>query len=78
MYPSRDARREHGGPGVGARPKPRSQSVMRAGPVRQLQEKVIGGPNCYNCSGLCCALPRAFIEEAFALGATDLSPKVSL
>ena len=26
VYPARDARREFGGPGLGARPKPRSQS----------------------------------------------------
>ena len=77
-YPSRDARRKYGGPGLGAEPKPRGQSQVRAKPPRQMNEAKIGGPDCSICTGVCCTMARAFVEEAFGLGVTNLSPKVSL
>ena len=76
-YPSRDARAKHGGPGFGAKPKPRGQPKGRAQPIRQRHEVKIGGPDCTLCTGLCCGVSRALVEEAFSLGVTTLSPKVS-
>ena len=77
-YPSRDCRSEYGGPGLGAKPKPRGQPQVRAKPPRQAAEAKIGGPDCLICTGICCTMARAFVEEAFGLGVTNLSPKVSL
>ena len=76
-YPSRDARVEYGGPGLGAKPKPRGQPKARAQPIRQPSEVKLGGPDCTLCTGLCCGVARTFVEEAFGLGVTHLSPKVS-
>ena len=53
-YPSRDARAEHGGPGFGAKPKPRGQPKARAQPIRQPNKVKLGGPDCTLCTGLCC------------------------
>ena len=75
-YPSRDARAEHGGPGFGAKPKPRGQPKARAQPIRQPNKVKLGGPDCTLCTGLCCGVARALVEEAFRLGVTTLSPKV--
>ena len=69
-FPARDVRRQYGGPGLGAKPKPRSQSQVRA--------KKYGGPDCSICTGICCTVARAFIEEGYGLGVSKLSPKVSL
>ena len=77
VYPARDARWQYGGPGVGAKPRPRAQSQVRAQPPREVKEAKIGGPDCSICTGVCCTVARAFVEEVFALGATNLSPKVS-
>ena len=76
-YPARDARAEHGGPGFGAKPKPRGQPKARAQPIRQQNKVKLGGPDCTLCTGLCCGVARALMEEAFGLGANTLSPKVS-
>ena len=43
-----------------------------------MNEAKIGGPDCSICTGVCCTMARTFVEEAFGLGVTNLSPKVSL
>ena len=35
-------------------------------------------PDCRNCADLCCGLSRALVTEAFELGVTSMSRKVSL
>ena len=75
-YPVRDVRRQYGGPGLGAKPKPRSKSQVRAKPLQHTKGKV-GGPNCTICCGVCCTVARAFLEEGYGLGVSKLSPKVS-
>ena len=75
-YPSRDCRSEYSGPGLGAKPKPRGQPKGRAKPIRQPSNIKLGGPDCTLCMGICCGVARAFVEEAFGLGVTHLSPKV--
>ena len=77
-FPARDVRRQYGGPGLGAKPKPRSQSQVRAKPPQQVSEVKIGGPDCSICCGVCCTVARAFVEEGYGLGVSKLSPKVSL
>ena len=57
VYPARDARWQYGGPGLGTKPKPRSQSQARAVAPREVTKvKKIGGPDCFNCKGLCCTM----------------------
>ena len=77
-FPARDARSQYGGPGLGAKPKPRSQSQVRAKPLQQTTKGKMGGPDCTICCGVCCTVARAFVEEGYGLGVSKLSPKVSL
>lgn len=76
-FPGRDARSQYGGPGLGAKPKHRSQSQVRAKSLQQTKGKV-GGPNCTICCGVCCTVTRAFVEEGYGIGVSKLSLKVSL
>ena len=76
-YPSRDCRAEYGGPGLGAKPKTKGQPKGWAKPISQSFSVKLGGPDCSLCQGICCGVARALVEEAFGLGVTNLSPKVS-
>ena len=76
-YPSRDARAEYSGPGLGAKPKAKGQPKGRAKPISQPCSVKLGGPDCSLCQGICCGVARALVEEAFRLKVTNLSPKVS-
>ena len=42
------------------------------------QSRTRKAPECKNCQDLCCGLARAFISEAFGVGAITASRKVSL
>lgn len=75
-WPARDYRPEYGGNG-GARPKAKVQPKSRAKPVSQPRPVKLGGPDCTLCTGVCCGVARALVEEAFGLGVMKLSPKVS-
>ena len=62
----------------GARPKSRGQPKGQAKPTNQpMLEMKFGGPDCSLCSGVCCGVARALVEEAFGLDSINLSPKVS-
>ena len=72
-WPARDCRPEYGG----AKPKAKGQPKGQAKPISQPRPVKLGGPDCTLCSGVCCRVARALVEEAFGLGVTNLSPKVS-